>query len=134
MEPSVRNLILWRLEKAQNALREAEANLNMGYFGVCMTRSYYAVLYSMQAANSLYQFDSSKHSGVIAFFRMTFLKTGLMSKELSKIIQETSNHREMADYKDFYTASQEDAEKQLENANHFVREVSAWLESRIKDE
>ena len=81
MESAIKELILWRMEKARNALREAEANLNMGFYGVCMTRSYYAVLYSMQAANGLYQFDSSKHSGVIAFFRKTFLKTGLMDKE-----------------------------------------------------
>ena len=132
MESAIKELILWRIDKARNALREAEANLNMGFYGVCMTRSYYAVLYSMQAANGLCQFDSSKHSGVIAFFRKTFLKTGLMDKELSKIIQETSNHRERADYEDFYTASKEDAEKQLRGAGQFVAAVSDWLRQNMK--
>ena len=58
----------------------------------------------MRAANALEGFDSSKHSGVIAYFNKSFLKEGKLDKDLYQIIKATSYLREKSDYDDFYLA------------------------------
>ena len=85
----------------------------------------------MRAVNCLEGFDSSKHSGVIAFFNKTFLKEGRMDKALSAIMKDTSYLREKADYDDFYIASK--AENQLQNARLFVAAVEMYLGDIVKN-
>ena len=79
------------------------------------------------AANILEGYDSSKHSGVIAFFNQTYLKTEQMDRSLSQIVKSTSYLREKSDYDDFYIASKFEAEEQLRNADRFVDSVRKWI-------
>ena len=127
MECSMNALTLWRLEKARKTLFDAQQLYQLEMYQFCLNRSYYAVFYAMQAANSIYRFDSRKHSGVISFFQRTFLKTGFLDKKLSRIITETYHYRERADYEDMYQPDKNDAALQLENAQTFVEAVSDYL-------
>ena len=131
MERSVKELAKWRMEKAGKTLSDARELYRLGMYQICLNRSYYAVFYAMQAANSLCSFDSRKHSGVISFFQRTFLKTGLLDKALSHIITETYNYRSRADYEDMYEPDQGDAALQLENAAVFVSAVSSYLSKSL---
>ena len=90
MEGSIKDLAIYRLERAEEMLCAAEDNLNMNQFRTSLNRSYYAVFHAMRAANILEGHDSSKHSGVIAFFTVTYLKTQKIDKNMSKIIKEAS--------------------------------------------
>lgn len=75
-------------------------------------------------------FDSSKHSGIIAYFNQNYVKTGIFPKEISKIIKAASENREKADYHDFFVASKEEAENQIERAREFSAQISEYLKSR----
>ena len=68
MEGSLRELAGYRMERAREMLDAAKDNLEIGQFKTSLNRSYYAIFHAMRAANILKGFDSSKHSGVIAFF------------------------------------------------------------------
>ena len=107
--------------------RAAKENLKIGQYKTALNRSYYAVFHAMRAANILRGFDSSKHSGVIAFFTKEFLKTEYMDRKLSFIIKSSSLLREKSDYDDFFIASRTEAEKQVENAGLFVAEVERFI-------
>ena len=73
-------------------------------------------------------FDSSKHSGVIAYFNQNYVKEGIFSKELSKIIRMASENREKADYLDFFIASKDEAERQIVRAEEFINVIKTYLE------
>lgn len=75
----------------------------------------------------LEEFDSSKHSGVIAYFTQSFLKTERIDRGMARIVKEASYLREKSDYDDFFIASREDANKQLENAQKFVKAVQQFI-------
>ena len=92
-------------------LEAAKENLKIGQYKTALNRSYYAVFHAMRAANILRGFDSSKHSGVIAFFTKEFLKTEYMDRKLSFIIKSSSLLREKSDYDDFLLQ----AEQRLRN-------------------
>jgi hypothetical protein len=99
----------------------------MKQYRTSLNRSYYGVFHAMRAANILEGYDSSKHSGVIAFFNKTFLKENRIDRSLSQIIKESSYLREKSDYDDFFIASKEEAENQLRNAKKFVEVVSGYM-------
>ena len=71
MEGSLRELAGYQM------LEAAKENLEIGRYKTSLNRSYYAIFHAMRAANILKGFDSSKHSGVIAYFNREYLKSGI---------------------------------------------------------
>lgn len=86
MEGSLKELAVYRLARAKEMLSAAECNLEIGKYRTSLNRSYYAVFHAMRSANALKSFDSSKHSGVIAFFMKEYLKTEILDRDLAAII------------------------------------------------
>ena len=130
MEGSLRELAEYRMERAKEMLDAAKGNLEIGQFKTSLNRSYYAVFHAMRAANILKGFDSSKHSGVIAFFNKEYLKEGILERSLSVIIKNSAFLREKSDYDDFFIASKKDAEKQLKDAEIFLEKLEAYLDQQ----
>lgn len=130
MEGSLRELAEYRIQRAEEMLLAAEDNLRIGQYKTSLNRSYYAVFHAMRALNILKGFDSSKHSGVIAFFNKEYLKTELLDRKLSVIIKNSSFLREKSDYDDFFIASKKDAEMQVEDAEKFMQAVRKYLEKK----
>lgn len=129
MEERVKELSKYRLESSFEALDDARIMYENGRYKNALNRAYYCVFHAIRAVNTLKGFDSSKHSGVIAYFNQNFVKEGVFSKDLSKIIRIASESREKADYLDFFVASKEEAEKQIARAEEFVSVIEEYLMS-----
>lgn len=127
MEERVRELSKYRFLTSIEALEDAKLMYDNGRYKNALNRAYYSIFHAIRAVNTLKGFDSSKHSGVIAFFNQTFVKEGVFDKELSKIIKQAYDKREKADYLDFYIASKDEAEKQLTRAREFTDEIKKYL-------
>ncbi len=69
MESSLKELAGYRLARAKEMLSASESNIKIGQYKTSLNRSYYAVFHAMRSVNVLKRFDSSKHSGVLAFLR-----------------------------------------------------------------
>lgn len=130
MEGGIKELARYRFEAGLEALTDAVIMYEKGRYKNALNRAYYAIFYGMRAVNALDGFDSSKHSGVIAHFNQEYVKTGIFSKEASKIIKLASENREKADYLDFYVASKTEAENQIERAKTFCVIIEAYLRER----
>ena len=117
----------YRLAKSGEMLSASKDNLEIGQYKTSLNRSYYAVFHAMRAANVLKGFDSSKHSGVIAFFTKEYLKTEILDRNLAVIIKDSSLCREKSDYDDFYVAGRVEAEEQLKNAKWFVKQIEDYV-------
>lgn len=129
MEGSLKELAEYRMKRSEEMLWAAEENLKIGQYKTSLNRSYYAIFHAMRAANIIKGFDSSKHSGVIAFFNKEYLKSEIMDRQLSVIIKESSFLREKSDYDDFFIAGKKEAEVQLDNARKFLQAVKKYLQS-----
>ena len=123
MEGSLKKLAGYRMDRAKEMLVAARENLEIGQYKTSLNRSYYAIFHAMRAMNILKGFDSSKHSGVIAFFNKEYLKENILDRNLSIVIKNSAFLREKSDYDDFYIASKQEAEKQLEEAERFLDAV-----------
>ena len=77
---STREIQLY-LDRADQDLRAAEDNIRRGFYGVAVTRAYYAMFYAASALLVSEGIARSKHSGVHAAFGQHFVKTGLIETE-----------------------------------------------------
>jgi uncharacterized protein (UPF0332 family) len=119
-----------RINTAKEDLETAIELIKIGRHKGATNRAYYAIFHSIRAVLALEGADFRKHSGVIAYFRQNFIKSGIFDKVFSEIIQKASFIRNESDYSDFYIASKEEAEEQAENAIKFYDEVVKYLESK----
>lgn len=130
MASSIKDLSKYRYERSYEELENAKAMLENGKYKLALNRSYYSIFHGMRSVNVLDEFDSSKHSGVIAHFNQYHVKNGDFSKEASKIIRSSSEMREHADYEDFFVASRQDAEEQVQKAQTFHQFISSYLHQK----
>ena len=72
MENSIKGLSAYRYSKALEDLKASELMLEESLYKVSINRSYYAIFHAMRAVTALQGYDSSKHSGIIAFFNQNF--------------------------------------------------------------
>ena len=121
------DLAKYRLARAKEDLETAVDNLENGKYRASVNRSYYAVFHSIRAITALNHFDSSKHSGVIAFFNQHYVKPGVFDKELSKMIDSCYRLREKADYDDFYLVAKDEAVQQLDKAKKICQTIELHI-------
>lgn len=127
MEERIKELSKYRFVTSLENLEDAKLMFENGRYKNALNRAYYSIFHAIRAVNALQKYDSSKHSGVIAYFNQNYVKEGIFSKELSKIITQASINREKADYLDFYIASREEAKKQIARAEEFSGAIKVYL-------
>ena len=120
-------LAKYRLQKAYDDLVAARLNYGHGLMDAAANRSYYAIFHAARAVLALTGTDYKKHSGVIAFFRKEYVKTGVFEKKLSDIIQDAFEICTDCDYEDFYVVAKEDVKQQIKNAEYFIAKIEEYL-------
>lgn len=127
MESSIIDLSKYRFQTAEDELDTAIVLRDGKKYKASVNRSYYAIFHALRAVTVLDGFDSSKHSGVIAFFNKSYVKEGVFDKEISKLIDTAFRLREKADYQDFYVVSKEQAEEQIDKAKKLIESIRHYL-------
>lgn len=124
------NLSKARIQHAEDCLNEAKILLSANEFKGTANRSYYAAFHAMRAVLILDEFDSKKHSGIIAKFREKYIKTELFDKSVSDIISSLFSVRTASDYDDFYIVLKEDAVSQFEKAETLLNLIESYLKNK----
>lgn len=66
----------------------------------------------------------------MANFNKNYVKTEIFPRKLGKKIVESEEIRHASDYDDFYIATREEAEEQIETAKELVARVEAYVQIR----
>lgn len=119
-----------RINTAKEDWETAVELLKISRYKGAINRAYYAIFHFMRAVLAHDEVDFKRHSGVIAYFRQNFIKTGVFDNSFSEIIQTAGIIRNESDYSDFYIASSDEAKEQVEKAGRFYEEVVKYLESK----
>ena len=130
MEGSVTDLSRYRLARAKEDLDTAKKNFADGSYRASVNRSYYAIFHALRAITAMDRFDSGKHSGIIAYINMHYVKAGILDRSLSKYVDTAFRLREKADYDDFYVVAVSDAEAQIAKAETVIHTVEDHLKTR----
>ena len=116
----------YRIERAREDLDAARLLYDAGNYRIANNRAYYAIFHAMRAVLVFDNFDSSKHSGVIAEFRRRYIKEGTFPTEISKM-----TIRNASDYDDMFIASKHDTEEQIKNAEHVYHVLMEYINRQI---
>jgi uncharacterized protein (UPF0332 family) len=119
--------IQFYLDRARQELQAAQAIMNQGFYGVAVSRAYYAMFYAASGLLASKGLSRSKHSGVISAFGEHFVKTGLIETEYAKILGQAFDSRLDADYDVMFIAEQMLAEEVLRDARRFVDRAERYL-------
>lgn len=131
MPLDIKTLCQYRIERAKEDLMAAENDHQAGFYKAAINRSYYAIFHGIRAVNILDNFDASKHSSVIAHFNQYYVHTGEFDRDVYKLVDSAYRIREKCDYSDFFIASKEDSQTQLEHAREFLKSVEQYLTMKL---
>jgi len=124
----MRSLALSRLQQAEESLDEAQFLFDGGKsLRSVINRVYYAMFYAILALLIFEPFGSSKHTAVLSYFNLHFIKNGRLPKELGRAVNKAFELRQRGDYKEIVTIVPEQAEPLLSQAAEFIRAVRQFL-------
>ena len=125
--------IQYRLDRAREALDDADFLLKAGRLNVAANRIYYAMFYAASALLATRDLSSARHSGVIALFNDGFVKPGLFPRELGRHLGRAFDLRMETDYRVLVTPNADELGEQMEHARIFVRECGALVKAAEPD-
>ncbi|ACK71322.1 HEPN domain protein [Gloeothece citriformis PCC 7424] len=117
------------LNLAQEELLPAELLLNNNLYRACISRSYYALYHATQALLDAKNLNPQTHRGLIKQFGQHFIKSGDLSQDLSRILTDTFDLRQLSDYDKTISITKKQAETTLKTAKLFIHESIKWLEN-----
>lgn len=126
------DLSKYRIQESKDSLIVAENCLNDGFYKDAINRSYYSAFYAIKAILALDTVDFKRHKDVVAYFNKEYVATGIFQREIGRRLGILKQLREKSDYDDFYIASKEKAEEQLETTKIILSSVEGYLTNKIK--
>lgn len=130
LDESKRDLSEYRIQRSDEDLSVAELLFGEKQYRIANNRAYYSIFHALRAVLILDGFDSSKHSGIIAEFRRRYIKGGMFSSEMSKMIGTAFTIRNASDYDDMFIASAAETEEQIKNAQYVNTQIKEYLRTR----
>lgn len=115
-QEQLETLLRYRIEQANETLREAEILLNESALRGTVNRAYYAMFYALLALLAIKQLGTSKHSGALSLFDREFVKTDIFPRELSRSLHLAFDRRQTHDYGEMTPVTQQIAEETLVDA------------------
>lgn len=115
------------LERAETNLQAAKKLLGDGYYDIAASRAYYAAFYVASALLLKENFDTSKHSGVIALIHQHFVKSGKLNREQGKNLNWLFELRGVGDYGVSVHVASEEAFRSVQVAEIFMNSARVLL-------
>ena len=132
MTDETRTLAGYRLDRAREALDEAELLFDEGHTNAFVSRLYYGCFYAVSALLLLDGDSPSKHSGVRALFHQRFVRAGIFPKDLGRFYDRLFDNRQKADYADLVVFAAADVGSWLSEARGFVEVLSKESQDRMR--
>ena len=124
---SIKDLITYRLNRANETLEEAEYNANGKYFNAAINRLYYACYYAASALMLANNIESSTHKGVKTMLGLHFIRPGILELRYGRIYQQLFENRQSGDYEDFVYCDLELYNELQPQAADFVQKISSLI-------
>ncbi|MCM1284963.1 MAG: HEPN domain-containing protein [Acetobacter sp.] len=119
-----------QFNRAKELINFIPGYIELGDYNSVVNRSYYAAFHAMKAVELLAGFDSKKHSGVIAYFRKNYIKTGLFDSALSDMIGDLQEAREDSDYDMVIQYDLDSAKEYYQMAKEIVNAIENYLDEK----
>jgi uncharacterized protein (UPF0332 family) len=127
-EQSRTDLVIYRIERADETLHEAGLLAKEGYYNAAFNRLYYACFYAALALLVKHGITNSTHAGVKTMLGLHFVSKGLLDKEQGKTFSRLFEIRHSGDYDDFVYCDKEMTDEYTPLAEAFIQRIKELLE------
>lgn len=127
MDKEMQELLKYRFDRAVETLEVAKELYASGKFIDSNNRSYYAAFYAIKAIYTIRGLDFKKHKTLLANFNKEYVATEIFPREIGRKISTLALIREQSDYNDFYMASKQESQQQVEIAEELITLVREYL-------
>ena len=123
-------LLKYRYDRALETLEVAKTLYEAEKYKDANNRSYYAAFYAIKAVYTMKGQDFSKHKTLLANFNKEYVATEIFPKSIGRKISTLAIIREQSDYNDFYIASRQECQQQIEIAEELIALVGKYLKEQ----
>lgn len=126
-ENSRQALVQYRLERAEETMKEVSILAKESHFNAAVNRLYYACFYAASALMVANSIVTSSHAGIKTMLGMNFFSKGLLSIEQGKTFSRLFEIRHSGDYDDFVYCDQEMIDEYTPKARDFINSIRDLL-------
>ena len=130
---SIDDLVCYRIATAKSDLQSANILMKEGEYRGANNRAYYAIYHAISAVHALDGKSYKRHKDTLGNFNKDYVRTGIFPKTFGRRIAQAEEIRHASDYDDFYIATKEKAEEQIETAKELIDLIEAYGEGRLKN-
>ena len=120
-------LAQYRLERADETLKEVEILANESHYNAAANRLYYACFYAVTALLVANGHSTQSHAGAKTLLGLHFVSKGLLSNEYGKTFSRLFEIRHSGDYDDFVYCDKEMIDEYLPKAKEFINAIKVLL-------
>ena len=125
-----KDLARYKLERAREELDTAELLFENERLKAANNRAYYSIYYSLTAVLCLEPIAFKKHKDMIGYFNKNYVHTDKFPREIGRNISKAAKIRHASDYDEFYIASKEEAERQIQTAKELADLVDKFISEK----
>lgn len=126
-EQSREALVQYRLERAEETLKEVEILANEAHYNAAANRLYYACFYAVTALLVANGHSTQSHAGAKTLFGLHFVSKGILSNEYGKTFSRLFEIRHSGDYDDFVYCDKDMIDEYLPKAIDFINTIKNLL-------
>jgi len=119
------------LAKSRRYLASAKLLRQAGDFDSAVSRLYYAMFYGTEALLLSQGKTFSSHRAAIAAFGESFIKSGLLSKEMHQWLHRAFEKRQISDYEYLTSVSEDEVVDLQKKAEQFINRTEEFLKKVI---
>lgn len=129
-EQSREALVKYRLDRADETMKEVEILAKESHFNAAVNRLYYACYYAASALLVAKGLNAQSHAGTKTLLGLHFVSSGKLSNDSGKTFSRLFEIRHSSDYDDFVYCDKEMIDDFTPKAQSFINEVKALLGSQ----
>lgn len=118
------------MRRAADCISDAEANVLLGRWVVCVNRSYYAIFDCARALLVERDVFAKTHQGVYVKFNELFVKPNLFAPQLQQVFREVFELRQAGDYDLDAEIEEADAHFAIKSSKDFFEASDDWLKAQ----
>lgn len=132
------DLMKYRLESAKSDLKSAKILIEAEEYRAANNRAYYAIFHAIfHAISAIHALDGKaykRHKDALGSFNREYVKTEVFPREIGRKISRAEEIRHASDYDDFYIATREKSQEQIETAEELIKMVEEYCKNSMGEE
>ena len=125
------DLMKYRLETAKSDLKAAKILIEAKEYRASNNRAYYAIFHAISAIHALDGKSYKKHKDALGSFNKDYIKTEIFPREMGRKISQAEEIRHASDYDDFYIATREKSQEQIDSAEELIKMIESFCNDTI---